>query len=150
MTHVAYFRAYSLVPLLVPVVAWLVLVAMKDAHGIDTDSTLLWILIFVTGSLVMAVPYLVMMLPILWLLRHKSSASYIKCMLAVPVLFCLVVFVFDAWQFHFSTGSWHRVTNPTNLSLIALVFGYVYVAFGLVLFLGLRWWGRLEDSYGGT
>jgi hypothetical protein len=129
---VRFFRLALLLPIVVPLLLWPAMRFSGNGQSPLFASALLF-----GGSLVIAgIPYLVFAIGAAWWARRRSSPELRRFALRAPFYFApfagTAYFLFGLATVNPPNTTW-LIRTGADLALLAVVFGYVYVALGLAL-----------------
>lgn len=120
MTEKRFLQLSLLLPLLLPAIAYLII-----RVGIFPESVHPLLFLLVTSGLLAFVPYTLLAIIIMVLLRKRPSADWLKVALIFPLLLSLVPLLGFALFSDLSAGGYY--------ALWVLGFGYFYVMLTFVL-----------------
>jgi hypothetical protein len=133
-----YFRTCLLLPLLIPLIAF----PLTPGNALAS--------ILITSIVVAGVPYVFFAIGTWFLLKKQSQTTSIpRCILFAPLLFIpietIALTIYSAYLHGISINTFIGVLVLLPLqSLYTLIFGYMYVGFGTLIYLLLRKTGYIR------
>ena len=143
MSRVQLLRVACLLPIAVPLVLNVPLVAL-EAVGVGTPSWLSFVAVMTFSAILMCgIPYVVLAGIALFVLRHHSWQSHLRAAIAAPWLMVIVAEVFAFATDPTPITRSDMVVGGTVLAIACLIFGYTYVGVALAAIGVLHRTGRI-------